>query len=262
MAWTLRPVGRESLQTGYRAKFGLGDVVTDSAMSALLAQLYSPSYYNSAALGEPDMLRSAIESYRFVEGGEAPTPPPSPAPAAAPPSDRDPRRKPKPPLPEPPAEDEDDDDDDKQPFEPNDPVAPPAGRPPDLQRLLEPNPWDGRPDSGVKLSTAPRAYGQAVPGHPSTFGRPADTTTREDGRNELPPFPFGPDVPVEWPPHTPPVGQRGPLGDVGIDIGWGTQGGAGWAESGRRATGWSRRNMTRVPSAYKALHQVGRRPLY
>jgi len=127
--------------------------------------------------------------------------------------------------------------------------------------LLEPNPYDGRPDSRTTFGQ-PREYGAGVPGRPSATGTPADTTGRTMARNDLPPFPFGPDQPVEWPQHTPPVGQPGPMGDIGIDVGWGTQGGAGWQALHRKATGWSRQQMTRVPSAYKALHQVGSRPLY
>ena len=38
-------------------------------------------------------------------------------------------------------------------------------------------------------------------------------------RTDLPPFPFGPDQPLEWPQYTPPVGQPGPLGDLGVDFG-------------------------------------------
>jgi len=175
--------------------------------------------------------------------------------------DRPPVPKP-PPDPEEEEEDDDDDDDEQpQPFEPTVGPTPPSGPPPDLQRLLEPNPYDGRPDSRTTFGQ-PRDYGAGVPGRPAAMGIPADTTGRTMARNDLPPFPFGPEQPVEWPQHTPPVGQPGPLGDIGVDVGWGTQGGAGWQALHRKSTGWSRQQMTRVPSAYKALHQVGRRPLY
>jgi hypothetical protein len=266
MAWWLKPVGRESLETGYRARWGLGETVSEERFASLVRMLYDRSYWEHAPLGQPDMLGAALDSYRWFDEGDTDSTPPAPAsPGPTPtPSPTGRRRQPRP-VPEPPKGPDDEDDEEPeertgpQPFEPA--TVPPSGPPPELERLLEPNPNDGKPDSRTTFGR-PRDYSAGVPGRPMAPGIGTETTTRQMARNNLPPFSFGPDQPLEWPHYTPPVGQPGPLGDLGVDIGWGTQGGAGWQALHRRATGWSRQQMTRVPSAYKALHQVGRRTLY